>query len=54
MFNAKLGYLWKLWKAHLEVTNQFDRRYSEIVNVRMRGRWIKLVISREINLEGKR
>jgi len=50
MFDAKLGYRWKRWKAHLEVTNLFDRRYSDIGNIRMPGRWIKVGITREIKL----
>jgi len=48
MFDANLRYSWNRWKAHLEVTDMFDRRYSEIRNISMPGRCLKFGIGRDI------
>jgi len=52
LFDAKVAYRWDRWKLFLEVNNLFDQRYSDIANIRLPGRWVKLGINRTIQLDG--
>ena len=50
MFDTKLAYRWDRWKFYLEATNLFDQRHSDIGNIRLPGRWIRLGIDRSLSL----
>ena len=53
LFDARVGYQWGNWKLYGEVTNLFDSQYSDIGNIRLPGRWIKVGLERTIALSGK-
>lgn len=50
MFDAKLAYRWDRWKFYLKANNVFDQQYSDIGNICLPGRWIKVGINHTIPL----
>ena len=54
VMDGKISYEWKQWKLHVEVNNIWDQRHSDIGNIRLPGRWVKLGVGRTISFAGKK
>jgi len=52
MFDAKLAYRWDRWKFYLKANNVFDQQYSDIGNICLPGRWIKVGINHPYHWPG--
>jgi iron complex outermembrane receptor protein len=51
VFDGKISYNWKQWNFGLEVTNIFNNKHYDIGNVRTPGRWIKIHVGKNIDLD---